>query len=199
MKNRNIFAVLLLTIITFGIYAIYWEVSTKIEMNKLGAKIPTAWLLIIPIVNIWWLWKYSEGVELVTGKKMSGILAFVLLWLLGVIGAMIIQSEFNKVGDQPMAAAPEAVTAPAPGFGAPAVTQDSTVAPTVPTTSTESTEQLIAPSAPAIEQPQSAPEVAAAAPEAAPQATPEAVTTAPVEAPADPEQTPTDPMTPTQS
>lgn len=97
MKNRNLIVMLLLTIVTFGIYGIYWEVSTKGEMNRLGAKIPTAWLLIIPIVNIWWLYKYSEGVDHVTGGKMSAVLSFILLFLLGVIGAMIVQAELNHV------------------------------------------------------------------------------------------------------
>lgn len=46
-------AVLLLPLITFGIYQIVWYVKTKNEMNQLGATIPTAWLVIVPIVNIW--------------------------------------------------------------------------------------------------------------------------------------------------
>lgn len=95
MKNRNPFAVALLPLVTFGIYSIYWYVKTKDEMNTLGANIPTAWLLIVPFVNIWWLWKYSEGVEHVTGGKLSGVLAFILLWLLGSIGGAIVQDSFN--------------------------------------------------------------------------------------------------------
>src|SRR5690348_10833822 len=96
MKQRNPIAVALLPFITFGIYGIYWEVKTKGEMNTLGANIPTAWLLIVPIVNIWWIWKYSEGVDHVTGGKLQSVLAFILLWLLGPIGAAIIQDSFNK-------------------------------------------------------------------------------------------------------
>lgn len=96
MKKRNPLAVALLPFVTFGIYGLYWEVKTKGEMNTLGATIPTAWLIIIPFVNIWWLWKYSEGVEKVTGGKLAGVLAFVLLFLLGSIGAAIIQDSFNN-------------------------------------------------------------------------------------------------------
>ena len=96
MKKRNPIAVLLLPFITFGIYAIVWMVKTKDEMVAKGAEIPTAWLIIIPIVNIWWEWKYCAGVEKVTGGKMSGVLAFILLFLLGSIGAAIIQDSFNK-------------------------------------------------------------------------------------------------------
>lgn len=106
MKKRSPIAVLLLPFVTFGIYSIYWEVSTKIEMNKLGAKIPTAWLIIIPIVNIWWMWKHSEGVELVTKEKMSSVLAFILQFLLGFIGQAIIQDSLNKVAEAPAAVPP---------------------------------------------------------------------------------------------
>ena len=58
VKHRNIFLVYLFSIITFGIYALYWMVSTKNEINSLGAKIPTAWLLIVPIANLYWIYKY---------------------------------------------------------------------------------------------------------------------------------------------
>lgn len=96
MKKRNPLAVALLPFVTFGIYGLYWEVKTKGEMNALGATIPTAWLIIVPFVNIWWLWKYSEGVEKVTSGKLSGVLAFVLMLLLGSIGAAIVQDSFNN-------------------------------------------------------------------------------------------------------
>lgn len=107
MKKRNPIAVFLLPFVTFGIYGIYWQVVTKGEMNNLGAEIPTAWLLIVPIVNIWWLWKYSEGAEKVTQGKLSGVLAFILLFVLGSIGAAVIQDSFNNnVSENPIAAAP---------------------------------------------------------------------------------------------
>ncbi|MGH7237186.1 MAG: DUF4234 domain-containing protein [Candidatus Saccharimonadales bacterium] len=111
MKHRSPAAVFFLSIITLGIYSLVWQVKTKGEMNKLGANIPTAWLLIIPFVNFYWLWKYSEGVEKVTGGQQSTVLAFVLLFLLSIIGMAIIQSEFNKVS-----AAPAGGTAANPGF-----------------------------------------------------------------------------------
>lgn len=96
MKNRSLVAMVLLTIVTLGIYEIYWSVKTKGEMNALGATIPTAWLIIVPLVNIWWLWKYSEGVGKVTGEKLQPVLAFILLFLLDIIGMMVIQHYFNQ-------------------------------------------------------------------------------------------------------
>jgi len=98
MKQRSPIAVFLLSLVTGGIYSWYWAVKTKGEMNNLGEKIPTAWIWLIPMVgSIWWLWKYSEGVEHVTNEKVSGVLAFVLLFLLGNIGQAIIQDSFNKI------------------------------------------------------------------------------------------------------
>lgn len=125
MQNRSPVAVFFYTLITFGIYGLYWMVKTKGEMNERGASIPTAWLIIVPFVNIWWMWKYSEGVGIVTNEKLSGVLTFILLWLIGVIGMAIIQDAFNKV--EGTAPAPMASAAPVADSG-----QDTTPpAPTV--------------------------------------------------------------------
>ena len=113
MQQRSPIAVFLLPFVTFGIYSLYWLVKTKGEMNSKGAQIPTAWLLIVPLVNYWWLWKYSEGVELVTGGKLSGVLSFVLIFLLGNIGYAILQDSFNKVSGPIVPAGPPAFVPPA--------------------------------------------------------------------------------------
>ncbi len=97
MKRRDPLMVAILSIVTFGIYALVWYVQTKREMNTQGAQIPTAWLIIIPIVNIYWTWKFCTGVETVTKSGMSTAVAFLLLYLLGAIGEAIVQSELNKV------------------------------------------------------------------------------------------------------
>ncbi len=101
MQKRSPLTVMLLVLVTIGIYGIVWLVKTKGEMVEKGAEIPTAWLLIIPLANIYWLWKYSQGVGHVTGGKTDPILAFVLLWLLGLIGMGIIQNEFNNKVAEP--------------------------------------------------------------------------------------------------
>lgn len=129
MKQRNPIAILLLPFVTFGIYSIYWQISTKGELNEKGANIPTSWLLIVPIVNIWWLWKYSEGVEEVTNGKSTATITFILLFLLGFIGEAIVQTTFNDLGS--VATSP---VAPIPAPAAPAVEgSDTTPAPPVAT------------------------------------------------------------------
>lgn len=97
MKNRGPITIILLTIITFGIYSIIWFVKTKNEMVGKGAKIPTAWLLIVPIANIYWLFKWAEGVELVTNKELTATPSFLLVFFLGILGGAFVQSKFNKV------------------------------------------------------------------------------------------------------
>ncbi len=100
MTKRSVVAVVLLSIFTFFIYGLIWMVKTKNEMNSQGASIPTAWLLLVPIVQYWWYWKYAGGVEHVTRGKTSQVIAFILLFVLGPIGMAIIQDAFNKAADQ---------------------------------------------------------------------------------------------------
>ncbi|MEM5882922.1 MAG: DUF4234 domain-containing protein [Candidatus Aenigmatarchaeota archaeon] len=94
--KRSLVKVYILGIITLGIYFLYWYIKTKSEMNEMGAEIPTALLLIIPIANIYWLYKYAEGFAKVT-KKESTLLWFLLFWLLPIITPAIVQSELNKL------------------------------------------------------------------------------------------------------
>ncbi len=97
VKNRNIVMVYLLSMITFGIYGIYWTVATKNEINGQGAEIPTAWLIIIPIANIYWMYKYCEGFSEKIKKDNNTLLWFVLYILVGIIMPAIVQSELNKL------------------------------------------------------------------------------------------------------
>ncbi len=108
MTQRSPASVFFLSLITLGIYALVWQVKTKNELNSKGAEIPTAWLLIVPLANLYWAWKYAEGVEKVTGGKISAVLTLILMLLLSIVGLAILQSEFNKLSPA------EAVATPAP-------------------------------------------------------------------------------------
>ena len=102
MTKRSVIMLVILSVITFGIYLLYWLVKTKDEMVRQGADIPTAWLLIVPIASIYFMWKFCGGVEHVSGGKLSQVLAFVLILALGVIGLAVIQAELNKAADRGM-------------------------------------------------------------------------------------------------
>ncbi|MFW6104735.1 MAG: DUF4234 domain-containing protein [Candidatus Bipolaricaulota bacterium] len=96
-QRRNIFLVYLFTLITFGIYGIYWWISTKNEINQLGASIPTGWLLVIPIANLYWIYRYCEGFAKYVKEDDNTILWFILYIFAGIIMPAIVQSELNKM------------------------------------------------------------------------------------------------------
>jgi membrane protease YdiL (CAAX protease family) len=100
MKRRSIAGVIIFPFLTLGIYTLYWFVKTKGELNAKGAQIPTAWLVIIPLVNIWWVWKYFEGAQTVSEGRLNGILNFVLYLFFTLIVPMVIcQLDYNKQGE----------------------------------------------------------------------------------------------------
>jgi cytochrome bd-type quinol oxidase subunit 2 len=95
MTKRSPITVVLLSVITFGIYALVWQVQTKNELNKsYAAGIPTAWLILVPIVGaLYWMWKWSEGAEKATGT--SAISVFLLMALIPIVGIPVMVGKFN--------------------------------------------------------------------------------------------------------
>ena len=67
-------------------------------MNANGADIPTAWLLLVPIVNLWWLWCYAEGADDATDDRLSAPFVFIAMWVLNGFAPLIIQYAFNQAG-----------------------------------------------------------------------------------------------------
>ncbi len=153
MKNRNPILVFVYGLITFGIYSLVWAVKTKGEMNQLGEKIPTAWIILIPLVGpIWFYWAYSQGVGHITQEKMSAILAFILLFLLGAIGEAIIQDSFNNIAGAPASPVSAGVST-APGaaptvMANPNVNQTSGATPITPSAQAQPASRVIQPSTP---------------------------------------------------
>ena len=96
MTRRDPIVLILLTIVTLGFYGVFWFYWTQNEMKAKGADIPTFFFYFIPFVNIYWLWKWSEGVQVATNRRMEGALAFLLVFLLGIIGGAIVQNAFNQ-------------------------------------------------------------------------------------------------------
>lgn len=102
IKNRNIALVYIYGILTLGIYFIYWEISTKNEINdEFKTDIPTGWLLIIPIANIYWLYRYAEAFVTKVKGDDDTALWFIIFLLAGIIMPWIVQSELNKLADDP--------------------------------------------------------------------------------------------------
>jgi hypothetical protein len=96
-KKRNPALVIIFSIITLGIYLIYWFVKTKEEMKSLGADIPSAWLLIVPIGNCYLLYKYCDGFSEYVKKDKNGVLWFLVAVTVFPVIPVIVQIELNKL------------------------------------------------------------------------------------------------------
>jgi len=67
-----------------------WAVTQPIEMMKAkGIQLPTTWPYFAPIGSYGWLWKFSKGIEVITGRKIRTAGVFALVFFLGIIGLVI--------------------------------------------------------------------------------------------------------------
>ena len=98
MEHRSVGKVILLSLVTFGIYAIVWFFKTTKELNARGAQIPTPWLMIVPIANLFFLWKYFEQAEHVTGGAVNGVLYFVLGFFVSPIVSLALAQNLKFSG-----------------------------------------------------------------------------------------------------
>lgn len=66
-------------------------------MNRLGAEIPTGFLLIIPIANLYWMYKYTDALGEYVKKDGNGIMYFIVSIFLPIIIPAIAQSGINEL------------------------------------------------------------------------------------------------------
>ena len=105
IRRRNLLGQVVLYIITLGIYGIYWFYSTLDEMVTYRGERAESCLwtigLLIPIVNLFSLWKYASTVDKVTNQKYPTI----LMWLLGIFVFpavwVLVRLELNSMADSP--------------------------------------------------------------------------------------------------
>ena len=103
MTQNSGMTVLLLSVVTCGLYMLYWFYKTGEEMNaKFQAGIPS--FILFFVFSPYWIWKWAQGVEKVTKGGTSAAMAFIFVFFLPAIGAMLIQNKFNEVGGAPAAA-----------------------------------------------------------------------------------------------
>lgn len=113
MVKRNIGLCIVLSIITCGIYAIYWFIVLADETNAAsghaqdGTSGGIAFLLTLVTCGIYGIyWAYKQGEKLNEAKTMrnmpvdsnAGILYLILELLgLGIVGYALMQNELNKM------------------------------------------------------------------------------------------------------
>ncbi|MHA1556654.1 MAG: DUF4234 domain-containing protein [Candidatus Heimdallarchaeota archaeon] len=97
VKERNPIMVLIYSMLTCGIYSLYWSIQTKNEINEKGGDIPTAWLLIIPIANFYWYWRYVEDWIKVTNGYKDLTMILLAFFLFSPLAIYWIQEGLNTL------------------------------------------------------------------------------------------------------
>jgi hypothetical protein len=137
-KLRNPLGVLGLSIITIGIYYVFWWYFINREMRDFGRArnadlgqspgnsvlaVTLGWIIIVPaIVSMWRTSDRIQRSEELAGveRPASGPIIFILLLLIGPVGVWYAQSELNKAwtaqtaATSPALPATEEPAAPAP-------------------------------------------------------------------------------------
>ena len=96
MEHRSAWSVLALSLASAGAYSVAWLCQTRREMNRLGARIPSPWLLVFPVTALYFAWCWAEGVHHVTAGRTPAGRAFALA-LLGPPGCAALQAAFNAL------------------------------------------------------------------------------------------------------
>ncbi len=113
IKKRNVAVAILLSIVTLGLYGIYWEVCLVNDVNKVkqdeNAKSGiVVFLLSLVTCNIYWLyWVFKAGKSIDSAKTANGTptssrgLIYLLLSIfgLGIIAIAILQSDLNSLAE----------------------------------------------------------------------------------------------------
>lgn len=112
IKQRNIALCIILSIVTCGIYGLYWYVCITDDMNAAAEEQGTTGVMALlftiitcGIYGYFWAYKMGEKVDAVKTKNgvpasNSGILYLILTFFgLGIVAWAIIQNELNQVAD----------------------------------------------------------------------------------------------------
>lgn len=111
VQQRSIVTCIILTIVTCGIYGIYWFITMTDDANKVSGDFKTSGgtaflfnLLTCSIYGIYWYWK--QGQKLYQAGQKHGIdikdnsILYLILGLIGfgIVSECLIQNDLNKFG-----------------------------------------------------------------------------------------------------
>ena len=105
VKHRNMLVQVLLFCVTFGLYGLYWFYVTTDEMKNLlndpdiSPGLLTV-LSIVPIVNLYALYKYSDLFEEVADDHTNRWLLFVLWIVFAPAVWFIVQTELSQKAER---------------------------------------------------------------------------------------------------
>lgn len=89
---------IVLSIITLGLYPLYWGYKTASMLDQGTNRSCTPILAVIPLVNIIGYWQIANAAEAVTDQ--SGVVLFLLFIVFGPASWFLIQSGINSTAPQ---------------------------------------------------------------------------------------------------
>ncbi len=98
LKHRSLIGITLLTALTLGLYQIYWYFITKTEMNVINgrsAKVPFFLWFFVPVINIWWFWRFAKAIEKITKGSVNRWSAFLAPLLLAFLATTLLAYVFT--------------------------------------------------------------------------------------------------------
>jgi ACR3 family arsenite efflux pump ArsB len=105
IRRRNLLGQFIVYIVTFGLYMFYWYYSTLDEMAKFQGERTESFLwtvgMLIPIVNLFAMWKHASTVDKLTDGKYPAILLWLLWIFLPPALWILVQIELNSMADTP--------------------------------------------------------------------------------------------------
>ncbi len=112
IKERNIAICVILSIITCGIYGIYWEVCLVNDVNTVadtpndtsGVMVIILGIITCSIYLLYWMYKSGEKIQTaeekrgISGAENQGLIYLILaIFGFGIVSWCLIQNELNKM------------------------------------------------------------------------------------------------------
>ncbi|MGN0306526.1 MAG: DUF4234 domain-containing protein [Lachnospiraceae bacterium] len=112
MQQRNIAVCIILSLVTCGLYSIYWFICLTNETNEVSGNDGTSGgmaflfsIITCGIYALYWMYKQGEKLDAAKAEKgivssNSGILYLVLaIFGLGLVSYALMQDSLNKLAD----------------------------------------------------------------------------------------------------
>lgn len=108
VKNRSIVTALILSVVTCGIYGIYWmaalqneSLAAAKEEGTSGGMVVVLTIVTCGIYGFYWAYKLGERIDRINGAQggNSGVLYLILQFFgLGIVAYCLAQDALNKSG-----------------------------------------------------------------------------------------------------
>ena len=97
VKERNPIMVIILSMCTCGIYMLYWIWDTSKELIELKAELPALLHIIVPGLNLYFMYKYLEEWHRIVKYEQDFIMVLVIMFVFSPIVIYWVQTELNKL------------------------------------------------------------------------------------------------------